>query len=186
MNKYSRSPIINIAAIDNCDADHQTNSRRRVVRRVTAFVGAVGVVGLVLTGCGTTRNDSNGASPTSGAVPSGGNSVTGSLDEWHVLADTSSVHAGPVTFTFKNTGKIVHEMLITRTDIAPGKIAVDPGTKKFNEDDPTSKVVDEVSELAAGKTGNVTVDLTPGTYQQVCNVPGHYGHGMFTTLTVTP
>ena len=188
MNEHPLTLRVDTAPIGVENCGHQTITRhhRRVVRRATGFMGALGVVGLMLAGCGATRNNSNGGSAATGAVPSGGSAVTGTLDEWHVLADTSSVPAGSITFTFKNTGKIVHEMLITRTDTAPGQIVVEPGTKKFNEDDPTSKVVDEVSELAAGKTGSVTVDLTAGTYQLVCNVPGHYTHGMYMTLTVTP
>ena len=42
----------------------------------------------------------------------------------------------------------------------------------------------EVSELDPGKSDTLTVDLTPGKYLLICNVPGHYGAGMWTEFTV--
>ena len=160
--------------------------RHRFVRRTTACIGALGVTGLVLIGCGADPNDVLQGLAPSGIAPAGGSAINGVLDEWTVRADATTVHAGQVTFTFTNIGTVIHEMLVTRTDIAPGHIAVDPTNQKFNEDDPASKVLDEVSELDPGKTGSVTMNLTPGIYQLVCNVPEHYTDGMYMTLTVTP
>jgi uncharacterized cupredoxin-like copper-binding protein len=31
----------------------------------------------------------------------------------------------------------------------------------------------------------ITLDLKPGVYLLICNVPGHYAAGMWTPLTVT-
>jgi hypothetical protein len=160
--------------------------RRRVSRRTTALVGALGLVGLVLTGCGADPNDVLAGLAPHGVAPPGGVAVNGLLDEWRVRADADTVRAGQVTFTFENVGTVVHEMLVTRTDIALGKIPVDSAVKKFNEDDPSSQVVGEISEFDPGKTASVTLDLTPGSYQLVCNVPGHYTDGMSMEFTVTP
>ncbi len=189
MNKHHRGPRITTADDAGSDIiDHRTGarSRHRISRRTTAFVGAIGLVGLVLTGCGADPNDVLAGLAPHGVAPPGGVAVNGLLDEWRVRADIDTVRAGPVTFTFENTGTIVHEMLVTRTDIALGKIPVDPTQKKFNEDDPSSKVLGEISEFDPGKTGSVTLDLAPGNYQLVCNVPGHYTDGMTMKFTVTP
>jgi len=43
----------------------------------------------------------------------------------------------------------------------------------------------EVSELEPGKWGSLTVTLEPGKYLLICNVPGHYGAGMWTEFAVT-
>ena len=43
----------------------------------------------------------------------------------------------------------------------------------------------EVSELDPGKSGALTVPLKAGKYLLICNVPGHYGAGMWTEFTVT-
>ena len=42
----------------------------------------------------------------------------------------------------------------------------------------------EVSELDPGKSGSLTMKLDPGTYMLLCNIPGHYMAGMWTTVTV--
>jgi uncharacterized cupredoxin-like copper-binding protein len=34
-------------------------------------------------------------------------------------------------------------------------------------------------------TKSITIDLKPGHYALVCNLPGHYGLGMHVDLTVT-
>ena len=45
--------------------------------------------------------------------------------------------------------------------------------------------VDEVEDVKAGTTKQLTVDLTPGRYVLLCNLPGHYKLGMETGLTVS-
>jgi uncharacterized cupredoxin-like copper-binding protein len=44
----------------------------------------------------------------------------------------------------------------------------------------------EVSELDPGKSGSLTLDLTPGKYLVLCNIPHHFMAGMWKLLTVTP
>ena len=39
--------------------------------------------------------------------------------------------------------------------------------------------------MQPGATKALTLDLKPGTYLLVCNLPGHYAAGMWTVLTVT-
>ena len=36
-----------------------------------------------------------------------------------------------------------------------------------------------------GSIGWVTLNLPPGTYELLCNLPGHYAAGMYTELTIT-
>lgn len=190
VNDHRYRPLIQIPrdAASPGDVAHEPTARStgRVAFRAVGLMSALGFLGLMLTGCGADRSDMLDGLAPRGAAPQGGSAVNGVLDEWDVRADVGTVHAGPVNFSFGNTGTIVHEMLVTRTDILPGQIPVDAATAKFNEDDPTSKVIGEISEFDAGKTGTVTLDLTPGNYQLVCNVPGHYTKGMSMRFTVTP
>jgi len=189
VNEHQQGPSSIINAVDtgtdNVVHEMIARPRRRVARHALGFIGVLGFAGLVVSGCGADPSDVLGALAPHGIAPSGGSAVNGLLDEWRVRADVDTVRAGPVSFTFENNGTQVHEMLITRTDIRPGQIPVDPATNRFNEDDPASKVLDEISELDPGKTGSVTLNLTPGTYQLVCNVAGHYTNGMSMTFTVT-
>jgi uncharacterized cupredoxin-like copper-binding protein len=44
--------------------------------------------------------------------------------------------------------------------------------------------VGEVSETKAGASKTAAIELKPGQYVFVCNIPGHYKGGMFGRLTV--
>ena len=96
--------------------------------------------------------------------------------------------AGKVTFDVTNKGAdMQHEMIVVQ--LTPQQ-AADPTTLPYNEDSATvdeEKINDrgEVSELDPGKEGSLTLDLQPGDYMLLCNVPGHYKAGMYTIIHVS-
>jgi uncharacterized cupredoxin-like copper-binding protein len=98
--------------------------------------------------------------------------------------DVSSVKAGEVKFDVTNMSKdMVHEMLVIPVP------AADPLpylTSDETVDEDKAGSLGEVEELDPGASGSLTLDLKPGTYVLLCNVPGHYTAGMWKTLTVTP
>ncbi len=156
------------------------------MRRRAVKAGSLAVLALafVVAGCGEDRNDSLGPDLPKGAPVPGGTAVSGLEREWDVAVDLDRVPAGPVTFTFKNVGTVEHEMLVVRTDIPVGELPVDPSTGRFAEESDSWEVIDEISEYAVGETKDLTVDLRPGTFQLVCNIPTHYANGMATAFTV--
>jgi uncharacterized cupredoxin-like copper-binding protein len=90
---------------------------------------------------------------------------------------------GAVTFNVTNTSKdLVHEMLVV--PVTAGK-PLPYLADQMMIDETKVKSKGEVSELGPGKTGSVTVTLTPGTYVLLCNQPGHYEAGMWAVFTVT-
>lgn len=101
-----------------------------------------------------------------------------------IRLDIPTVAAGKVTFEVSNDSKVlIHEMVvspITARDSALPYIADD---NKIDED--AAGHLGEVAELDPGKSGALSVDLTPGLYILYCNIPGHYIGGMWTILTVT-
>lgn len=128
---------------------------------------------VAMAGCGSDSND--GANATS-------NNITGELNEWEVEVDATTAVAGDVTFTVTNEGTIGHEFLVVKTDIAVGEIPLDGD--HFAEPTDGIEVINEIGEFAKGTTESLTVNLTPGTYQLVCNLPGHYEAGMSISFSV--
>ena len=102
-----------------------------------------------------------------------------------IKALPGAVKAGKVTFNVKNNSKdTVHEMIVMLL-ADPGKpIPYLEAENRVDEDKAGDK--GEVSELDPGKSGTLTVDLKAGKYLLICNVPGHYGAGMWTEFTVDP
>ena len=148
--------------------------------------GALGMVALV--GCSsssktaTTTGGGGGvtvpiAAGTPVAVSAGDKSDT----EQFLTPVPTEVKAGPTTFTLTNTSTTKkHEMVVLKTDTAFDALTVG-ADNKVSED----TTVGEVSELDAGKTGTVTLDLKPGKYVLVCNIEKHYAQGMRAAFTVT-
>jgi uncharacterized cupredoxin-like copper-binding protein len=45
-------------------------------------------------------------------------------------------------------------------------------------------IVGEIEEFRAGETASGTFDLTAGNYILLCNIPAHFGQGMYLGFTV--
>ena len=102
----------------------------------------------------------------------------GSPQEFSLTADPAEIPAGKATFTVDNKGTILHEMVIVP---APNGAE---GLKQANGEASEDGAPGEVADLAAGKTGSITVTLPAGEYVLLCNLPGHFAGGMYTDFTV--
>ena len=101
-----------------------------------------------------------------------------------VTTSAESVKAGKVTFDVTNTSHdIEHEFLIAKLKVAPDKIPYDDNKGIVKE--AALHGVTELGDLAPGKSGTMTMDLTAGKYLMFCNMPGHFKEGMYHVLTVT-
>ncbi len=102
-----------------------------------------------------------------------------------ITADVTTVAAGEVTFNVTNASQsAIHEMVVVPLSSPDATLPYDATT--MTVDEAAAGTIGEVSELAPGTTGTVTLHLDPGTYALICNIPGHYSAGMWTTITVTP
>ena len=134
--------------------------RWRIVRTVSVVIAAVALAA--------------GCSGGSGAP-----TVKVALTEFKIAPDPTSVKSGDVTFDVTNDGTTEHEMVLIKTDEAPADLPMENG--EASEDGS----VGEVADLAAGSSGTLKVQLDPGTYVMICNLPGHYTSGMRTAFTVS-
>ena len=138
----------------------------------------------VLAGCGADPTDlADGGSRNGAVTMEPTNKITGSVREWSVMVSENRAYAGDVTFAITNFGTIQHEFLVVKTDTEPGKIALNK-ENRFDEEDPSLEVVDEIAEFEVSTTGLLKVKLEPGKYQLLCNIAGHYAAGMWTPLEV--
>ena len=124
-------------------------------------VGLMMVLMSVLIGAGCQR-----ASQEAPAQAPAGQTVTMVTKELAFEPREVRVKAGRVTFNVKNEGAVEHDFMITGVAEHQG----DHGPVTFKP----------------GETYTLTVDLTRGTYEIVCGVPGHKEAGMTATLVVEP
>ncbi len=106
------------------------------------------------------------------------------LSEWKVDV-ASTLNAGTTTLNISNNGTIEHELLVFKSDLAPSAYPTD-AAGDIKEDGAGITLVSDGDNIAVGGAQARTIDLAPGTYLFVCNIPGHFKAGMFLVVTVTP
>ncbi len=107
-----------------------------------------------------------------------------SLAHMRMVLDHDTLKPGRVTIQATNESKgLVHEVVVVR----------DSGGKELPYDAKKSVVIEkriqrlgEISDLAPGKSGKLTLTLKPGRYLLICNQPGHFKDGMSAKVTVAP
>lgn len=109
--------------------------------------------------------------------------VTVTLRDDGIALSNSSPEAGSLTFEGVNEGTATHEFEVFEVPegVDADALPVEDGVAAADE---MLTVLDEVEDIAPGTTARLTIDLEPGTYAVLCNLPGHYGAGMHTTFTV--
>jgi uncharacterized cupredoxin-like copper-binding protein len=133
------------------------------------------------------------AAPASQAAGSGtasgaaGTSVTAKLTEFKIELGAATAPAGPVTFALTNSGTVLHEFVVFKTDLAPDKLplAADGATVDEAGAGASLTLVDEVEDIEAGATASLEVTLAAGHYVVICNVPAHYTSGMRAEFTTS-
>jgi uncharacterized cupredoxin-like copper-binding protein len=108
----------------------------------------------------------------------------GNLAGMKMTATPDTTKAGRVTIHATNkSSALVHEVIVVRPPANDVPLPYD--AKQGEVIEKRIKDLGEVSDLSPGKSGSLTVRLTPGGYLLICNQPNHYKAGMWTRLTVT-
>ena len=160
----------------------------RVLGRWTAVI-PIGML-LIATGCSGSDASASSSAPagaSSSAPAAGAGGVDVTLEQWAITPSATTAAAGSVTFTVTNAGTIPHEFVVLQTDTPAGKFPItsfEGESQRFDEDTAGTNV-GETGDMEAGTTKTLTIDLAPGHYAFVCNLPGHYGLGMHTDFTVS-
>ena len=106
-----------------------------------------------------------------------------SLYEWKVIAP-ATLKAGKTSFTISNFGTVPHELLIFKSPLAADKYPTD-ASGNIKEEGAGVDLLSDGENIDPAGSQVRTVDLAPGTYLFVCNIPGHFKSGMFSVVTVT-
>jgi uncharacterized cupredoxin-like copper-binding protein len=157
-------------------------TRRLAILAVPAAAAAL------VAGCGSSddpasesasanRQSAAAAEPAATAAANG--RVTVTTTEFAFAPTAITAKAGKLKITLDNKGKIQHELVVLKSGADPASLKVG-ASGRVSE----SASVGEVSETDAATTKSATLDLKPGTYVYVCNIPGHYADGMYGSLTV--
>ncbi len=170
--------------------------RRHIIRVAPVAILAMAV--LSLSGCGSSTSTSSTASPaatsdtgdltettaTSTTPSAGATALTVVMSDYAFTPKNATAATGPITITAPNQGKLVHELVLIRTDLPLAKLPTDSAGDVNEDAFPESKLPGEISETQPGATGKLTVTLPAGRYVMLCNVPGHYQAGMVGNLVV--
>jgi uncharacterized cupredoxin-like copper-binding protein len=123
----------------------------------------------------------------------GGNTGNGMMTRgaMSLSLDRSSVSSGAVSFLATNDGSIRHELVVL--PLLDSQVAGGRSISGGNKVDETASLGEASATcnagggtgIAPGSASWVTLDLAPGRYEVVCNLPGHYAAGMYRELTVT-
>ena len=156
--------VICAAALAGCGSTGSTDS--------TAAANAASAAGL------NQPTGSTGSSSSTSSTTKPGHTLTVALAEYSIKPSATVVAAGKVKVTATNQGQMEHEAVFLKTNTPQGQLKVTNG--RVSEKDS----VGEVSNVKSGTPKSNTLDLTPGKYVIVCNIPGHYQAGMHAALIV--
>jgi uncharacterized cupredoxin-like copper-binding protein len=154
------------------------------MRRTLTIAGTV-LLAASVAGCGSSSTSHSG--PMMNAPVTGSSTdlpkavspaLTVAMSEFAFSPNNASAQAGRVTITARNDGKVVHELVVLKTNADPAQLPM----KGAKVDESTS--VGEIADVEAGATKKVTLKLAPGKYVMVCALPGHYQGGMYGSITV--
>jgi uncharacterized cupredoxin-like copper-binding protein len=152
------------------------------MRHTFRFLLAASVLAILAASIGACGGDDNKSSTPSATTTTstGQTTVTASLGEYFIKLDKSSVPAGKVRFDVSNDGKIEHEFVVIKTNLAPDKLPLKGG----EADEDVGPSPGEIPSVKVGKKKSLAVTLKPGKYVLICNLPGHYKAGQSTGLDV--
>jgi uncharacterized cupredoxin-like copper-binding protein len=130
--------------------------------RMPGLLISVGVAGLLAIGACSSASGKSSGGGSSDSVPAGA-LVVEALD---IKFDQKEydASAGDVTIAYQSKGQIVHTLLVLDQD---------------------NTQVGSTLRVEPGQTKVETFDLPAGTYELICDIPGHAAAGMTATLTVS-
>jgi hypothetical protein len=155
-----------------------TSGRRTALGIIASTAILAGSI--ALSACGGSQP--NGGERTS-ARPGESPRVAARVAEYRIDVDRVLAPSGRVNLDIRNDGRVVHEVVVLRTDYAAGALPRDSRDRDKVDAYDAGTVVDD-AEVAPQRTFTLRTTLKPGTYVLLCDLPGHYAHGMYRAFRV--
>jgi uncharacterized cupredoxin-like copper-binding protein len=156
-------------------------SNRALTAAAALTVGSVMLIGI---GCGGS-NKNESTQPATTSTQQGGqgtvSNITIQMGDYFFKPKDVAVSAGKVAITAPNKGKVDHELVLLKTDVNPANLKTEKDGEVIEE---AYSGPGEIPDVESGESGKTTLNLKPGTYAMICNVPGHYKAGMYGRVTV--
>jgi uncharacterized cupredoxin-like copper-binding protein len=116
-----------------------------------------------------------------GSAPPAGSQVDVKVRDFRIKAP-ARIAAGSVTLRVSNLGPDTHELMLVRDD---GRdLPLRPDDLTLDEDAMKPRTVSTLEDDHPGSHRVWKLHLSPGRYELVCNMSGHYLGGMHTRLVV--
>ncbi len=163
-------------------------------RRVTAALATAALAGGIIAGCSSTESHtqkvseevSEAESPTTpapAAVSTGGSHVVDITMSEFQFKMPSRIPVGHDTFRIHNAGHLAHELLVFHSTV-PVKAWPKSKDGDVDEDAAGMNKISDGDNVSPGATQTRNVDIpAPGTYEVVCNLPGHFDAGMYKVVS---
>jgi plastocyanin len=140
------------------------------MKKLGVLLSLVLLFSLVLAACGGTSGSGGSSSGSGGAT------LNVTMTDFKFNPATYNVTAGQqVTVNLKNTGSVAHTWTVMKTPISGSYTDANASDVLFNSDQ---------VQAGGSKTVTFTAPSTPGDYQVICTVPGHFEAGMVAHLIV--
>jgi uncharacterized cupredoxin-like copper-binding protein len=104
-------------------------------------------------------------------------SLRADVAEWNVVPSVGLVSAGPVRITVRNLGSQTHELMVVRTDRFGDAL-------RLRGDRAIARSLAAPIMVSPGGTRSFVIQLTPGSYVLLDNLPWHYWKGTFVAIAV--
>lgn len=166
-----------------------TRMARGAVMTAIAVVTGVATLTIACSSDSKTASTATAAMPTTAAAAAttaaSGTTLVIRLSDYKITGEggaaIGTVKAGTINFEAHNDGAVEHEFVLLKNDADPASLEV-VDNKIDEEADGAGP--GEVAAVAVGDTKTEAIDLAPGTYIYVCNLPSHYEQGMHGRLIV--
>jgi uncharacterized cupredoxin-like copper-binding protein len=155
--------------------------------RKALLISATVTLAASVAGCGGSDNSGSDGKATPSAPTTAetttqptaaSGTITVRMSEFAFDPKNALAKAGRVTIAAPNDGKVVHELVVLKTNADPAHLPMD------GDDVDESTNVGEIADVEPGASKKVTLTLKPGKYAMVCALPGHYKAGMYGSLTI--